>query len=209
MRHILDKIDCWVLTGGAGPNIKQISGLPKPKLAIAADSGLELARKLKQPVDFAVGDFDSLRRKKLLKALPPQRIHRYERDKDYTDTQLALRLAKQQGARCIALLGGGEGRCDHFLANFSLLASEEAPALWQTAYERIIPFTGRLELCGPTDMTVSIFPLKLPVVIESAGLHWPVDTVDWQNQASLSNRLTNGRAQLQAIKGAAAVILPC
>ncbi len=83
-------------------------------LLIAVDGGLDLWKKLGIRPDLAVGDWDSLQDKKLLKkvdslTLPVQ--------KDWSDLYFALNAAAQAGSSEIICLGLTGGRADHQLAS--------------------------------------------------------------------------------------------
>ena len=79
---------------------------------VAADRGLDFFRETGLVPDLADGDFDSLTRTRIMKLQP---------EKDDTDTQSALNLVIDQGARSILILGATGGRLDHFLGNLGLL----------------------------------------------------------------------------------------
>lgn len=85
---------------------------------IAADRGLDALAACGIIPDRIVGDYDStqitsfdLYRKN---GVP---IEVYPCEKDYSDTESAVRRAVTDGSTDIAVLGGGGGRMDHFLAN--------------------------------------------------------------------------------------------
>lgn len=95
---------------------------------VCADSGLDAAFRLKIPVDFFLGDFDSV----APDVLEIYKEHRqegigkaewiqYPRKKDATDTHLVLDWIVEKGADEIVLLGATGGRLDHFLSNLNLL----------------------------------------------------------------------------------------
>lgn len=89
---------------------------------IAADHGLIAGDHLNLPLDFIVGDFDSV---------PKEIIERYKRnnvptitfpiEKDKTDTELAIELAIAHHANSIDIVGASGSRLDHTLANMNLL----------------------------------------------------------------------------------------
>ena len=87
-------------------------------LVIAADSGWDNALLLGEHPSILMGDFDSIKAKKL--PTEPE-IYRVPAEKDLTDTQLAAELALQRGATEIVIIGGLSGRLDHTLANLGLL----------------------------------------------------------------------------------------
>ncbi|MBN1883472.1 MAG: thiamine diphosphokinase [Deltaproteobacteria bacterium] len=97
--------------------------LDDASLVIAADSGAGAVLALGRLPDVLIGDMDSIRTDEL-------RDMRREREvevitqppqKDYTDTELAVRLARERGAGEIFICGALGGRLDHELANVSFL----------------------------------------------------------------------------------------
>ncbi|MDO5134432.1 MAG: thiamine diphosphokinase [Eubacteriales bacterium] len=105
-------------------NLKKESLDPPPLLA-AADRGLEFFMENHLCPDLVVGDFDSLSPegadylKRLEKSVE---VLRLKPEKDDSDTQSALNLVVQKGAKNVLLLGISGNRIDHFLANLGLLS---------------------------------------------------------------------------------------
>lgn len=95
---------------------------------ICADSGLNTAYCLKIPVQYFMGDFDSVD-PQILEAYRNGEVAgseacewvRYPKEKDYVDTQLVIEWILEQGALEIHILGATGGRLDHFLANVNIL----------------------------------------------------------------------------------------
>ena len=87
---------------------------------IAADRGLEVLDKLCIRPDYIIGDFDSLT-SDVLDEYPADRIIKLNPEKDFTDTEAAIRLAIEKGADSITITGATGSRIDHVLANISLL----------------------------------------------------------------------------------------
>ena len=91
-------------------------------LVIAADSGYGNALKLGIAPSVALGDFDSWDEASLpddVKKIP------FPPKKDFTDTQLAVEYAVEQGCQQIVLIGGLSGRLDHTLSNLAILEDLE------------------------------------------------------------------------------------
>ena len=94
-------------------------------LVVAAAGGARHAAPLGRRIDIWVGDGDSVDAQQLsaLEAAGTE-IHRVASDKDETDTELALGLALDAGARRLVILGAlGGPRLDHGVANVTLLLS--------------------------------------------------------------------------------------
>ena len=156
-----------VFTGGsspapekAAPYFKNIlTDGKKPDAVIAADSGLETLRAwqkyFKGLYDFSpsliLGDFDSISDKSILEEYKDTAIERSPSYKDDTDTELALKRAREmaknflQGQKArgfpalfgsanreafVTLIGGAGGRTDHFLSIYNLFGTKIAPDAW-------------------------------------------------------------------------------
>ncbi len=186
-----------LLLGGAGPHPrfwKRMIGLDD--VVCAADSGLDAAVRAGVPVHGVVGDMDSLSDVSLLEQFSPEQVEVHPADKDDTDAVLGIRWLRQRGCTELVLMGGGEGRIDHWACLWALFRSETDLKRWYTAREEL----RRMEPGEPCSLAVqageviSVFPAGTgPWRIRTEGLHWPLDRVDWPHgEVSLSNR-TNSR----------------
>ena len=157
-----------VFTGGSSPTPEKaapyfkniLADGQKPDAVIAADSGLETLRAYQKHFaglyDFApslvLGDFDSISDKKILEEYKGAAIERSPSYKDDTDTELALKRAREmaknflQGQKArgffcrkslafgqkafVTLIGGAGGRTDHFLSIYNLFGTKIAPDAW-------------------------------------------------------------------------------
>ena len=192
---------------------------------IAADSGLDTAeifsKKYGFEIDAILGDMDSMKNVENRLALYKNKyIQKFSVEKDYSDTELALKLAheKRKNNEKIILIGGDGGRLDHLFAIKEICGSKIAPTIWLCKNQQII--------CIKEDdfsylnvqffiqyNTFSIFPVgKFPnYTISSQGLFWPVDNLKWsQGEFSLSNKTSkfSSHIQLDVKKGAFIIILP-
>ena len=96
-----------------------ITDFPKGgDISISADCGYKNSQKLGVSIDFAVGDFDSGNKDELPREAE---IIEVPAEKDFTDTQLAVDVALEQGADFITIIGGLGGRLDHTLSNLAIL----------------------------------------------------------------------------------------
>ena len=107
----------YIYTGGA-IDPTHITEHPKGEdLLIAADGGWNNAVTLGERPSVLLGDLDSLDGD-----VPKDvELFRVPAEKDLTDTQLAVELALQRGAREIVIIGGLSGRLDHTLSNLAIL----------------------------------------------------------------------------------------
>lgn len=91
---------------------------------IAVDKGLESLYKLGVLPHHIVGDFDSVN-STMLRFYNDKRvlIHKYNPEKDYTDTDIAVQLAIKLNSKSITIIGATGSRIDHTLANIHILCS--------------------------------------------------------------------------------------
>lgn len=99
-------------------------------IVIAADGGARHCRNLGIIPHHLVGDFDSLTDAELdeLRQMGVA-VHEHPARKDFTDLELALRLACELSAQEILVLGGLGARWDQTLANLLLPAAEAFAAV--------------------------------------------------------------------------------
>ncbi len=113
-----------IITGGYNEEelIKSLMEREQFQMIIAADSGLTIADKLKLKLDYIVGDFDSVSEEVIIKyrmkSIP---IDTFPREKDKTDTHIAVELALAHQASSIMIVGATGTRMDHTMANIHLL----------------------------------------------------------------------------------------
>lgn len=121
-----------VIFSGGRLEQSALAFLEKEQIVIAVDGGLKFCYENHIPVNYVVGDFDTIEPEILAyyKRLGKAGFKTYKAEKDMTDTkaalELAVQLAKQpcqnQGEQTeIILLGGTGTRMDHTLANIGCL----------------------------------------------------------------------------------------
>lgn len=91
------------------------------KYLIGADAGILFCRKYGVQPTHIVGDFDSAGEDAVayFAANESISVQRFCPQKDFTDTEIALRLALSLGAETIWILGGTGSRLDHVVANIN------------------------------------------------------------------------------------------
>jgi len=211
-----------VFTGGEGPDPRVLrrilDGCTTGALLVAADSGLILAEAAGFRPDWIVGDMDSLggamRGEDRLRSYPPERVIRHTADKDYTDTELALALLRENHCDEAWIVGGGGGRIDHLFGIRDLFEREKFPHRWITAAEDIYCIDGgaadnSLTINIKQGGTVSAFSLgDGPWKAESKGLKWPLNDVKWERGLyGLSNAAIAEEIEIAAKQGRFLVIL--
>ena len=184
-------------------------------LLICADGGAHHAQAMGLTPDVVVGDFDSIAPalKAELEALGV-RFEIHPANKDETDLELALRLARAEGAMEIDVMAVLGGRLDQSLANLMLLSRAEwAPARVRAVTENEIAWPVRGGQCvtleGQIGDTLSLVPLT-PIVtdVNLSGVKWPLNsaTLEFGSTWTISNVLTAATARLQVGTGLVLVI---
>ena len=193
-----------LLTGGYGPGRSDLEPfLGEVGPIVAADSGFDLALALGLRPELIVGDMDSVRAR-----LPQERVRRFPRDKEFTDTELGLQALKDLGCDRVVIAGGGGGRLDHLLFIVALFERETVPLCWITAHEHVEAIRGTAAYRGWVGQTVSFLPLSEGAAIErSEGLRWPLDGLRWKpGEGGVSNIITASPMRLTMAAGALLMI---
>jgi thiamine pyrophosphokinase len=183
-----------IITGGESPGADFLKKLAlSADLVIAADSGFDTAMKAGIDPGLVVGDFDSLSDRSLLQGLPAEKVLGYPRDKDETDTEIAIRVSRERGAADLAIAGGGGGRLDHLVAIARLFERPDPPREWHTERESsyFLAAGARADFSSSPDSIISVFPLGGGACegMDSRGLRWPLKGLSWkQGDFGVSNR---------------------
>jgi thiamine pyrophosphokinase len=186
-------------------------------LVIAADGGLHKAQLLGLRPDLVIGDGDSLGPDALAELADSGiELRLHPRDKDESDTELALRAAVERGAQRIVVLGAlGGVRFDHGLANVLLLALPELAGRAVVLVDRrttvrLLAGAGAaLELHGTAGDLVSLLPLSEQVTgVRTVGLRFALrgEPLAQGPGRGLSNELTGTHARIEIDGGRLAVI---
>jgi thiamine pyrophosphokinase len=184
-------------------------------MIIAVDHGLEVVHTLGIAPDFIVGDFDSVSETTLKKYRENSTpMETFPREKDKTDTQIAIELALMHNADSIELIGATGSRLDHTLANVHLL---------------LLPLQLKLEACildgnNKIYLKNSSFTIEqehqhgdyVPLLpfsekvegLTLKGFKYPLDSIILEAGSSLgiSNEIAEGTARVEFSNGILLVI---
>ncbi|MDR7400687.1 MAG: thiamine diphosphokinase [Armatimonadota bacterium] len=166
-----------VVAGGPDGPAWWPSLVDRADLVICADGGVDAARARGRVPHLVIGDFDSASSGALAWARRRgARLVRYPRDKDATDTELALAHALAAGARRVDILGALDGRVDHALANVGLLlvaARRRCRARLVRERTEVFLARGATPIPGRAGDLVSLLPLFGPASgITTRGLRY-------------------------------------
>ena len=192
--------------------LRPIPGYGSGDLIIAVDGGLDFCDHAGLPVSLALGDWDSLKKRTLLKS-----VHHITlpRDKDRSDLCFALEAAIGTGVRRIYLGGFSGGRLDHELANCLDMLSVASSAssmhseivMCSESYECAV-VTSRRRFAFRQGQVVSIFALAGPAEgVRLKGFRYPLRSgVMEPSSQGLSNVVETRSCEVSVQKGGLLVI---
>ena len=201
---------CYIYVGGE-INAANITERPdKEDLVIAADSGFDNAVRLGVTPEVMVGDFDSVREKKIPDGVE---IYRVPAEKDLTDTQLAVEVALSRGMRDLVIIGGLSGRLDHTMSNLGLLEHLESLHVCAVMTDgvnrvRFIRNNSTLIPRGGYTYLSLIVADKEAKGVEVLGCKYPLKKAKLQrtHQYAVSNELVGNCAMISVRRGGLFVI---
>jgi thiamine pyrophosphokinase len=199
-----------IFAGGTlRPGTQVVKAIQTADMVIAADGGAATALQYGCTPSIILGDFDSLPNAQVKELVQKgSELMRVSAHKDETDTELALREARQRGASSVSLLGAlGGARIEHALANCFLLSDFEDMPI------RIIdgPSTcwllkgpGTSYITGTPQDFLSLIPYTPHVTgISTTNLAYPLvgATLRFGTTRGISNELTAEQASVSIEDG--------
>jgi len=197
-----------IITGGTMRDYAYIRRFIQPDdTLIAVDSGYRHCERLGLRPSVLLGDFDSL------DELPEGiETRHFPREKNYTDTELAVGWARKEGHRDFLFLGATGTRLDHSLSNILLLAAlldrgergeiiDEHNRLWITDSEA--------EIQGSPGEILSLVPLTLCTGVTTHNLTYPLSeaTLELGHGLGVSNVILVSPAKVRLGAGKLLVML--
>lgn len=181
---------------------------------VCADGALAHLVNMQLWPDLLVGDFDSVGLG-LLAAAKARGVEllTFEREKDYTDTELAWQAVRQRGYSEVLVVGGWGGRLDHSLANLLLFApyAEQGYRICLTDGTTDAYFvTDELVLEQCQDKLVSIIAITPTAQgVTARGFHWPLTDANlhWGQALGISNIPVVATASVQVQQGILLVVV--
>ena len=201
----------FIYTGGAITE-KNISKRPgEDDLVIAADAGYHNAKKMGATPQLLLGDLDSLNKNE---RLPDDlEILQVPAEKDDTDTQLAVKVALERGAKQIVIIGGLDGRLDHTLSNLAILehlAEKHISAVITNGQNRARFLRNNGVILLREQLRYFSILAADPVVkgVSVEGCKYPLKkaTLSRTNQYAVSNEIVGNCALIEIKKGGVWVV---
>jgi thiamine pyrophosphokinase len=195
----------FIYTGG-DVWTEHIRELPKEDdLILAADAGLLTARRLGLTPQILLGDFDSLGDPDVPDGTE---LIRVPAEKNDTDTQLAVRVAIERGAKEIVIVGGLGGRVDHTLSSLAILEDlngRHVPARMTDGKNRVQFIRNSGALIAKSKFRFLSLIAADPVVkgVTVEGCKYPLKNAKLSrlNQYAVSNEITGNCALVEIRRG--------
>lgn len=201
--------------GGRPPSVDWFKDVASGRKIFCIDKGIELCRACEVIPTFLIGDFDSANQSAVdwarTKKIP---VEKYPVDKDFTDTQLALKRAEEIFGEHVAILTGAfGGRFDHLYSTIFTCAAWNRKIILADEREMIF------YLRGGEDVTINFFkkPLAVSLLpmsetcegVITKNLHWELDgaTLTQSFPNAVSNRIDNDKIFVKVERGTLAIYL--
>jgi thiamine pyrophosphokinase len=170
---------------------------------ICADGGFANAKKLGIKPDLIIGDLDSKAISKTDTNKFKNKIKKYPRDKDESDTELAVRYAFRNGAKEVTILGALGKRVDHSLANIYVAGLYPGRVLIIDEWCELSVYDRSFSIKGKRGDTASILPFFSTVrKVTGIGFKYPVKNLTFMaGSLGISNELTGKEAKVNFSKG--------
>jgi len=198
------KIDSVLFIGGLAPHPSYVkTHIKQAERIVAADSGIYTAQKYNIEPHLIIGDMDSIEDESILKEYPKAKVLRYGKEKDYTDTELGLKILQEEGYNNVCLIGGGGGRTDHLLALCRNFNRSYHPVVWFTHNTMAVPVHETYQFESKKNEVISVFPLGTEIVhAESKGLRWNLDDIPMnQKNYGISNYTVEDVVSIHVLSG--------
>ncbi len=198
-----------IFANGDAPNRETIERWITPTdRIIAADGGTHNALSVGITPHVVIGDLDSLAeadREQLERAGVPFIV--YPVHKDYTDLELAIRYALEQGATALVIFSALGGRWDQSLANLMLLSLPELAHVTARIIDRAVSIEvirDRATITGRAGDGLSLIALKGDahgVTIEGCAYPLSDATLPCGATLGISNVLTQSTVKITVKQG--------
>jgi thiamine pyrophosphokinase len=178
------------------------------ELSIAVDGGCLAYRHADVEPDVILGDFDSCGDiSDIEMKFPRSEIHKLP-DQEYTDFEKSLSWMMNRGVpKQLVILGGLGKRTDHCLSNLMTAAriNPSVEVVFDDVHEYVRRITPRSSflLNGRTGSALSLLPMGECQGVESSGLQWELQGVDfsWDRMISQSNQCVADEVRVECQKG--------
>lgn len=209
-----DKQQTLIVTGGTPVSEALLRTVFRASsYVIAADGGIKTLIGHKLTPNLIVGDFDSAPRGEWSEHYENIPVVTFPKEKDYTDTELAILEALKLPQETICILGGTGSRLDHTLANMMLLQRIDAAGY----HGRMLDDHNEISVLEEGVHTVmrgswqffSLVPLSETLVVTLDGFKYPLNEahIAQTSTVTISNEFLSEAGTVQIHSGKAFLIL--
>lgn len=205
---------CVIISGGSPPSENLLKQqLCDADIIIGVDGAANLLTKSKITADIIIGDFDTAKKINVLgQQNDGAEVIRLRVDKDETDTEAAVNLAIERGAKNIIILGAMGSRLDHSLANISMLKLiHEKGAFGKILDDNTEMFVCDTEVTLKANLgqTMSILPFSGDIIVSASGLKYPLKelALPFGTSRGVSNIIEESSVNIHVTGGYALIIL--
>lgn len=203
-----------IVTGGAAVSENLLrQQIEKSDYIIAADGGVKLLIEHRVTPDLIVGDFDSAPKGLWHSVYSDIPVVTFPKEKDYTDTELAILEALKRPCETICILGGTGTRLDHTLANMMLLQRIEASGIHGIILDDhnciTVLIEGQYDVSKEEWSFFSLVPLTDILVVSLEGFKFPLDhaKIAQASTVTISNEFLASTGVVNIHEGRALLIL--
>lgn len=183
----------------------------KVDIVVCADGGLKYTLDSGIVPDIVMGDFDSLPEEYFGKINSDVEVKKFPPEKDFTDTEIALKKMCDRGCTDITILGAIGTRMDHVLGNFFTLIEvnkEGATGRILDSHNEVEYLTlGEAKVNKGGFKYISIIPLE-ETMVSTKGFKYEVKalTIKPGMTIGISNELLDEEGEIEIHKGSCFVI---
>ena len=183
----------------------------KVDIVVCADGGLKYTLDSGVVPDIVMGDFDSLPDEYFGKINSDVEVKEFPPEKDFTDTEIALKKMIDRGCTDITILGAIGTRMDHVLGNFFTLIEvhkEGATGRILDSHNEVEYLTlGEAKINKGGFKYISIIPLE-ETMVSTKGFKYEVKalTIKPGMTIGISNELLDEEGEIEIHKGSCFVI---
>ncbi|MDO4778770.1 MAG: thiamine diphosphokinase [Tissierellia bacterium] len=178
---------------------------------ICVDRGVDYA--FKNGIDFkiAVGDFDSCSEESI-SYIEFQKINtlKFDREKDYTDLELAINYVRDKNYKRVLLLGCTGTRLDHTLSNINLLAkhSDDKLNLLILDDNNLLQIVRKRIYLKKSELNISILPTHEDSIFSIYGSKWELNDhyIEYGSSLTISNEFKRD-VEIEVKKGSILLFL--
>lgn len=176
---------------------------------IAADGGADFLLNQDIIPQVLIGDFDSISDNSLGELNNKTKILQFPKEKDKTDSELALDYCIDEHYDSVTMVNAVNGRLEHSLANIFLIENFVKKGLSLYFINKdseifVIQGSGEIELSSRKDSEISLIPLTEQVKVESiTGFKYPLqnETLFRAHARGISNVAESEKLSVKTLTG--------